>query len=225
MRTAAWIAVAGMLGVALAAPGPAPAMPRGNPPSVECGGFALYFKIDDIADTGIEPGVYTSTTPRVETNWDGQQVTITNVTAEGQAFDWAATELVARVAWKEAGSIFWSDAGLPGYTGSVADRIKNGISHVTFCGEAPTLTPTPTPTEPVITPTPTPTEPVITPTPTASPSASVEAATGTPRTTPPPTDARAATMPSSPAWSLVLILIATVMAVSLVVTSPRSRRR
>jgi hypothetical protein len=201
IRTAAGIAMAGVLGIAATMPGPAPAMAGGGAPLAACGDLALYFKIDDIPDAGIQAGVLTAVSAGVDTNWDGQEITIANVSDDGQAFDWTSTEPVAMVAWKEADSSFWSDDGLPGTTGSVVDSIEQGISHVVFCGRVAEATATPT----------------------ATPYATVEAETGTPRTTPPPTDLMPAGT-SSPGWPLLLVVLAVAMC-ALLAAAPRSYRR
>jgi hypothetical protein len=219
IRTAAWIAIAGVLGIALAVPGSVPVVAGGANPSSECGDLSLFFKIDDIADSGIKPGVYTGDSAHVETNWHGQAITISNVTAEGQAFDWASTKLVTKVAWKEATNIYSSTDGLPGYAGSVDDRIKQGISHVTFCGQAPKPTATPT-HKPTATPTATVEEETATPTATST----VELTTEKTHRTPPPTE----TLPggtSTPGWSFLLAIIAIVLALVLPIPTPRARRR
>lgn len=215
IRTAAWIAIAGVLGIALAVPGSVPVVAGGANPSAECGDLPLFFKIDDIADSGIKPGVYTGDSAHVETNWTGQEITISNVTAAGQAFDWTSTKLVAKVAWMEATSIHSSTDGLPGYAGSVDDRTKQGISHVTFCGRAPEPTATPTHK-----PTATPTATVETETATST----AEPATEKSHRTPPPTE----TVPggtSTPGWSFMLATIAIVLALVLPIPTPRARRR
>ena len=232
IRTSVWIAIAGMLGVALAVPGSPPVVAGGANPSAECGDLSLFFKIDDISDSGVKPGVYTGDSAHVETNWPGQVITISNVTAAGQAFDWAATKLVAKVAWKEGTNIYSSTDGLPGYAGSVDDRIKQGISHVTFCGRAPKPTATPThkptasPTATVETETTTPTATVETETttPTATRTSTAEPATEKTHRTPPPTETVPGG-PSTPGWSFLLAAIAIVMALVLPIPTPRARRR
>jgi hypothetical protein len=93
----------------------------------------------------------------------------------------------------------------------------------------PTEAPTPTPTEE---PTPTPTEEVTpTPTeaPTATPSGSVEAATGTPRVTPPATDTlTAGSSGPNDSWRLLLLGMAAILTAVLLLTPAkpvRARRR
>jgi hypothetical protein len=157
---------------------PQAALAEGNPPDVECAGYDFYFKIDNIGDGGIVAGTYTGSSTDVDTNWNGQEITISNVATGGQSFDWASTLTVSQVVSKEGSSESVSTTGLPGTSGSVSDLTQQGLSHVTFCGDAqPEVTPTPEPTatpEPEVTPTPepevTPTpEPEVTPTPTATP--------------------------------------------------------
>ena len=95
----------------------------------------------------------------------------------------------------------------------------------------PTVAPTPTPTvEPTPTPTvaPTPT-PTVEPTPTATPSGSVEAVTGTPEITPPPTDSLTSASGSpNNSWRLLLLGMAGILAgiLLLMPAEPeRTRRR
>ena len=207
-----WLAAAALLGAALIAPQAVSAVDGGNPPEVECAGFDFYFKIDNIGDDGISAGTYTSSTTHVITNWTGQEITISNVSGGGQSFDWSSTLTVSAVVVKEGSEETVVTAGLPGTSGSVSSFFQQGLSHLTFCGDAepeptptptpeptptPTPEPTPTPTpEPTPTPTPEPTgtpEPEVTPTPTVAPTPTPTgtgvAETGTPRVTPPSTDA------------------------------------
>ena len=157
-RTASRLTAAALIGAALVAP--QAAFAAGNPPDVECAGYDYYFKIDNIGDGGIVAGTYTGSTTDVETNWTGQEITISNVGGGGQTFNWSSTITVAAVVSKEGSSEFVTTTGLPGTSGSVSDAIQQGLSHVTFCGDAePEPTPTP---EPEVTPTP---EPEVTPTP------------------------------------------------------------
>jgi hypothetical protein len=239
VRWAAWLTAACLVMVAVWAPA-ALANPGGNPPRVECDGYALYFKIDDITDAGVNAGTYTRTSAHVETNWTGQAITIASVGQDGQSFDWTSTLAVSKVVWKEGTTISSSMAGLPGKSGSVADLVKQGLSHVTFCGDAaqptptpmtaPTPTPTPT-TEPVVTPTPT-TEPVVTPTPTGTaepvvtptPAGTVEGVTGNPNVTPPPTDASPGGGGSTPAGLPLLALVLTGVALGSLALVPRRNR-
>lgn len=57
--------------------------------------------------------------------------------------------------------------------------------------------------------------------PSTSPSGGVEAATGTPRVTPPPTDAGGSSHPASDAWRLALLGLAGLIAAALVLATPR----
>jgi hypothetical protein len=218
-----WLAAAGLLGAALVAPATAFAVAGGNPPSVECEGHDFYLKIDNVGEGGVSAGDYTDGTANVETNWDGQTITISNVTDGGQSFAWASTEVVSHVVSKEGDSEFANDSGLPGTSGSVVGQIQQGLSHVTFCGDAaePEVTPTPTPTA-AATPTPT---PAATPTATPEPEGSVEAETGTPEVTPPPTDSLSSGTPSSDGWQIVLLAMAAVLGTALVLAPAKRSRR
>jgi hypothetical protein len=64
----------------------------------------------------------------------------------------------------KAGQTVWADTNGDGVYNPYGKDGDKEISHVIIC--PPTVTPTPTPTEPTVTPTPTPTEPTVTPTPT-----------------------------------------------------------
>jgi hypothetical protein len=195
IRTAGWLASAALIGAAILTPATALAA-EGNPPDVECAGYTYYLKIDGVG-SGITAGSYTSGTANVVTNWAGQTITISAVTNGGQNFDWASTKTVSQVVSKEGSEEFFWTTGLPGMSGSVTSQIQQGLSHVTFCGDAepaptptPTVAPTPTPTvaptpTPTMAPTPTPTvAPTPTPTmaPTPTPTGTVE-----PEETPTPT--------------------------------------
>ena len=226
-----WLAAAALLGAALIAPQAVSAVDGGNPPEVECAGFDFYFKIDNIGDDGISAGTYTSSTTHVITNWTGQEITISNVSGGGQSFDWSSTLTVSAVVVKEGSEETVVTAGLPGTSGSVSSFFQQGLSHLTFCGDAePEPTPTPTP-EPTPTPTPEPTgtpEPEVTPTPTVAPTPTPTgtgvAETGTPRVTPPSTDATVGEGGSNGTGGLpiVLVAIAGILAASLALL-PRRR--
>jgi hypothetical protein len=124
------------------------------------------------------------------------------------------------------------------------------ISHLVFCYNdkqepeptptpvEPTPTPvepTPTPVEPTPTPvepTPTPVEPTPTPTgeveptatPTATPTGGVEGATGTPKTTLPPTDTLGSTQsPSGDGWRMILLAMAGLLGAALILHPSESR--
>lgn len=196
IRTAGWLASAALIGAAILTPATALAA-EGNPPDVECAGYAYYLKIDGLSG-GIVAGSYTDGTANVVTNWAGQTITISNVTNGGQDFDWASTKTVSQVVSKEGADEFFWTTGLPGMSGSVTSQIQQGLSHVTFCGNAepaptptPTVAPTPTPT---VAPTPTPTL-APTPTPTVAPTV---APTATPTLAPTPTVAPTATPTVAP---------------------------
>ena len=220
-RQLARLLAVGLVGAALLAPATAQAA-EGNPPSVECAGYDYYLKIDGIGSGGIVAGSYTDGTADVVTNWTGQTITISNVGSGGQDFDWASTLTVSQVVSKEGSDESVWTTGLPGKSGSVTSQFQQGLSHVTFCGNAepePTVTPEPTgTTEPQETPTP---DPTATPAPT--PTGTVEAETGTPRVTPPSTDSGISGGSSSTGGlPIVLVTIAGILATSLALL-PRRR--
>jgi hypothetical protein len=203
-RTGTRLIAAALLGAALIAP--QAVLAEGNPPDVECAGYDFYFKIDNIGDGGIVAGTYTGSSTDVVTNWTGQEITISNVSGGGQAFDWSSTLTVSAVVSKEGSSDFTTTTGLPGTSGSVSDQTQQGLSHVTFCGDAVAPTPTPEPTatpEPEVTPTP---EPEVTPTPepevTPTPEPEVTPTPVTPTPTPAPTDAATATPQATPSGNV-----------------------
>jgi hypothetical protein len=245
IRAGARLAGAALLGASLLAP-PVALAAEGNPPGVECAGYAYYLKIDNLSG-GISAGSYSSGTADVTTNWPGQTITVSNVSNGGQDFDWASTKTVSQVVAKEGSEEFVITTGLPGKSGSVASEIQQGLSHVTFCGgeepqptptptpeptPTPTPEPTPTPTpevtstpEPVVTPTPTTPAQAPTPTPTSAPTGTVEAATGTPKVTPPSTDAGVGGGSSSTGGlPIVLIALAGILATSVILLPRRAKR-
>jgi hypothetical protein len=191
-RWLAWLAVAGLTTAALFAPATVSAddhvtitNPEIKNPSCEDLGYSLEFKID----TGdLENKTYTLATPKVTGNWTGQEITLSNVSGDGQTFDWSATIAVWAVLVKAGDdnhALYTYDSPATSDSGLTKGADQQGISHVSFCGNAvvptptPTDEPTPTPTEE---PTPTPTE-EPTPTPTVPPT---EEPTPTP--TVPPTE-------------------------------------
>ena len=243
-RRASRLAISGLLGAALLLPATALAA-EGNPPEVECAGYAYYLKIDGVG-SGITAGSYTAGTANVSTNWAGQTITISNVSNGGQDFSWASTLTVSQVVTKEGSDEFFSTTGLPGTSGTVASQIQQGLSHITFCGNAePTPTPTPTvaPTPtPVVTPTPAPTstpEPVVTPTPepevtptpvvtqTPTPTGTTAPATGTPRITPPATDATGTpgSTDGGNGWGVVMLALGGLALTSLLLRPAAKRTR
>lgn len=232
MRTLGWVAVASMLAVALLAPGGATAA-EGNPPGVECAGYAYHFKID----TGdLENRTYTAAdAPLVVTNWAGQEITISNF--NGQTFSWSSTLPVGKVVWKE-GSVEPSITYDPPVTsGSITDDTQQGLSHVTFCGGATTTTTTTSDT----TTSDTTTSDTTTSDTTTSSTTTVSTTTSTstsftqsvgeltdpPVITNPPSDAIGGdrAMTTGSAWRLLLIGLAGLLASLLVLTPARAPRR
>ena len=110
-----------------------------------------------------------------------------------------------------------------------ADRSNLDRSFTVECPEEPTPTPTeaPTPTPtPEATPTPGPTEttpPEETPQPTETPAGSVGGATGTPRTTLPPTDVSSDAEGTGPAPIVPVVLLIVALAILALTPSRRTR--
>jgi hypothetical protein len=219
-RNVGWLVVAGLLGAALIAPAGVSA--TGNPPSTECAGFTYWFKIDSLSEAPLEEKTYTDADGQVETNWPDQEITISNLSEDGQTFDWASTEVVSKVVSKEGSDEFSSTTGLPGTSGSVADATQQGLSHVTFCGNAVTTTETET-TETETTETET-TETETTTTATGS----VQSTTSKAKPTPPSTDTVVPSSPSSTTgspWSLLLVAMAALLAATLLLTPAVAARK
>ena len=168
-RAAGWLGVVAMLAIAILGPGAGSALaapvvthPDGNPTCADLG-YSLSFKID----TGdLENKTYDENDNDVVTNWDGQEITISGLSADGQTFDWSSTEPVSAVLVK-AGSdnhnLYTYNPPVTSDDNLTHDTGQQGISHLLFCGDAPVATPTPT-----VAPTPTPTV-APTPTPTVAP--------------------------------------------------------
>lgn len=191
-RRLAWLAVLSLTLTALLLPAASLVSaattvtnPTGNPTCADLG-YTLSFKIDtgDLANT-----TYADGDPDVETNWDGQEITISGLSTDGQTFDWDSTLPVSAVLVKAGESNNQLYTYVPPVTSDenlTHGAGQQGISHLLFCGNVPAPTPTPTegPTAtPTEAPTPTPTEgPTATPTeaPTATPTGGVGGATGTP---------------------------------------------
>ncbi|HYH93004.1 MAG TPA: hypothetical protein VD763_07580 [Candidatus Saccharimonadales bacterium] len=239
-RRLSWLVVAGLTTAALLAPASVPAVlagtvitdpGTGNPTCADLG-YSLSFKID----TGdLENKTYTEATSVVETNWDGQEITLSNLSDDGQTFDWASTLPVSAVLVKAGNdnhALYTYDPAVTSDTSVTHGAGKQGISHLLFCGDAPVATPTPTatPTEEP-TPTATPTdEPTPTPTPTGeelpatgtpAPTGEVDPATGTPAATLPSTDTLSGSGPAAPSndgWRFILLAMAGLLAASLLLT-------
>jgi len=232
IRKVGWLSVASMLALALLAP--AASANEGNPPSVECAGYAYYFKIDNGVLT---ESTYAEGDADVVTNWAGQEITISNIADGGQTFDWSSALPVSQVVTKEGATEYPEPFNPPVFEGSVADEIQQGLSHITFCGDDPTTTTTTTTettttetttTETTTTETTT-TETTTTETTTTTPSQSVLSETGTPSVTLPPTDSIAgSSAPADGTWRIALIALAALLASVLVLSPARvgnSRQR
>jgi hypothetical protein len=227
IRRIGWLAVASMLATALLAPsaGPAFAIEGGNPPTVECEGYDFYFKIDsgDLSETTYKDG-----DADVVTNWPGQEITISNIADGGQAFDWSSTEPVGKVVTKEGQDEFFAVYDPAVTSGSVADAIQQGLSHITFCGdqvEEPSTPPSEEPsTPPSEEPSTPPSEEPSTP-PSEAPSQSVAGETDTPEVSTPPTDTIGTTSAPSDSWRMILIALASLLASVLVMTPAKAVSR
>ncbi|MCU0479560.1 MAG: hypothetical protein MUE92_12620 [Chloroflexi bacterium] len=136
--------VAGPVGAASVTPtDPGP----GNPTCTDLNpAWTLSFKID----TGtLANKTYTSGDPVVVTNWAGQEVTLSNLSANGQTFDWSSTLPVSGVlvkAGNDNNALYTYVPPVTGDTGITKGESQQGISHLLFCGMTSTSTPTPTPT-------------------------------------------------------------------------------
>jgi hypothetical protein len=229
--------------------------PSGNPSCTSLG-YEFEFKID----TGdLEERAYQwDEGGDVFSNWDGQTITITELSDDGQTFSWTSTLPVSAVfikAGNDNNSLYTYDPPVLGDEDLTADAGQQGISHVSFCGNAEEPTPppstpppstpppstpppsTPPPsTPPPSTPPPStapPTTPPpsgsVAPTESAPPSAtgSVAGETGTPVTTLPPTDSLgdAAQTTGGDGWRLVLLALAGTLAVALLLTPARAVRK
>jgi hypothetical protein len=203
--------------------------PTGNPTCADLG-YSLSFKID----TGdLESKTYADGDSDVVTNWDGQEITISDLSGDGQTFAWSST-LPVSAALVKAGSdnhnLYTYDPPVTSDNNLTHDSGQQGISHLLFCGDEPEPTPTPTeePTPtPTEEPTPTPVEPTPTPVePIATPTGGVEGATGTPDpdTTLPPTDAMGGpSSPSGDGWRMILLALAGALGAALILTPSESR--
>ncbi len=165
-RRVGWLAVAAMATLALVGPaaGPVgaasvtPTYPDGNPTCTDLNpAWTLSFKIDtgDLANK-----TYKSGGQAVVTNWAGQEITLSNLSAGGQVFDWSSTLPVSGVLVKAGNAnnaLYTYAPPVTSDTGLTHGLGQQGISHLLFCGSPvqPTPEPTPTPT-PEPTPTPTP---------------------------------------------------------------------
>ena len=224
VRRFGWLGVASMLALALLAPAASvaaalvtPTYPAGNPTCTELDpAWTLSFKID----TGdLENRAYDwDEGGDVESNWNGQTITLSGWSAEGQAFNWSSALPVNGVLIKGGNNnalYTYVPAG-SGDTGLTHGPGQQAISHLLFCGD-----PTPPPTDPPVTAPPVTARPV-----TAPPSQQVLAVTGAPIVTLPPTDSLGGTAgPSDGSWRLALMAMAALLASVLVLTPAKATNR
>ncbi len=155
-------------GTAAAASDPVITNPPGNPTCLDIdASYVRSFKID----TGVLANKsYAAGDPAVVvSNWPGQQITISGLSADGQTFNWAASlplDAVLVKAGVDNNALYTYLPAATLGTGLTKGPDQQTISHLLFCGAATTPTPSPTPTP---APTPTPTPPGSTPTPTPPP--------------------------------------------------------
>jgi hypothetical protein len=246
MRMIGWLAVASMLAVALLGPSAAPILANhvtptdpgtGNPDCASLG-YSLTFKID----TGdLEEKTYTDADSEVVTDWDGQEITIDNISDDGQTFDWSSTLPVSAVLVKAGNdnhALYTYDPPATGDTGLTHGAGQQGISHVSFCGDAeepsnppseepstpPSEEPSTPPSEEPSTPPSGSEEPTQSEEPSPSFSGGVNPITGAP--TLPPTDGiSAAAQPGSDTWRVLLVVMAALLASIMVLTPNRSSVR
>jgi hypothetical protein len=150
LRALGWLAVVGMLAAAMLGPSAVAvsATEATNPTCADLG-YSLSFKID----TGqLEEKTYTSSTAAVETNWSGQAITITNLSDDGQTFDFSATLAVGAVFVKAGdtnSNLYTYSPAVTAAAGLTHGGGTQAISHLLFCGDAaaPTASPSVPPTE------------------------------------------------------------------------------
>jgi hypothetical protein len=227
VRWLGWLAVASLVGLAAF---PFAGTALGHTPTVTLtcdGGLSvslLLYEVDNPADPS-------NPTPNsVAVSIDGSPVAGSPF-AFGENFVQSWPALPATEGHTAQVVVFaWDDpTGDAGYSRTYNLEIGACAQPTPTPTEAPTPTPTeaPTPT-PTVEPTPTPTE-EVTPTPTVAPtptpSGSVEAATGTPRVTPPATDTLTGG-PSAPndSWRLLLLGMAAILTAVLLLTPARPAR-
>jgi hypothetical protein len=234
VRRFGWLGVASMLALALLAPAASvaaalvtPTYPAGNPTCTELDpAWTLSFKID----TGdLENRAYDwDEGGDVESNWNGQTITLSGWSAEGQTFNWSSALPVNGVLIKGGNNnalYTYVPAG-SGDTGLTHGPGQQAISHLLFCGD-PTPPPTDPPvTAPPVTAPPVTAPPVTAPPVTAPPSQQVLAVTGAPIVTLPPTDSLGGTAgPSDGSWRLALMAMAALLASVLVLTPAKATNR
>ena len=150
-RRLTWLVVAALATMALFAPvaisnaaSVTPTHPTGNPTCADFG-YSLSFKID----TGdLENTTYAEGDTFVVTNWDGQEITISGLSADGQTFDWSSTLPVSAVlvkAGNDNNNLYTYNPPVTSDTDLTHGEGQQGISHLLFCGNAPTSTPSSAP--------------------------------------------------------------------------------
>jgi hypothetical protein len=251
MRMVGWLAVSAMLAVAILGPAasstlaaPVITNPPGNP-TCEDLGYSLSFKIDtgDLEEATYGDGVGPEESV-VATNWDGQEITLSNV--EGQSFDWSSTLPVSAVLVKagvDNNALYTYDPAVTSDTGLTHGAGQQGISHLLFCGdepeepsEAPSEAPSEEPSEaPSEEPSEAPSEepsgseePIESDSPAPSFSQGVGGITSAPSAaaTLPPTDGIGdAAAPAGDTWRMLLVVMAALLASILVLTPGRSTVR
>jgi hypothetical protein len=250
-RAIGWLAVVAMLAVAVLGPSAQrslaasvdPTDPGDGNPSCTDLGYAFEFKIDtgDLEETtyGDEDADFKANGGVVVSNWTGQEITISNLSDDGQTFDFEAEIAVSAVLVKAGNdnhALYEYDPPVLSDTELTHGGDQQGISHVSFCGnpvtepsEPPSEPPSVPPSEPPSVP---PSEPPSVPPsepPSVAPSGGVGGATGTPTVTAgptlPPTDLEGNAAPISDTWRMALIALAGLLASVLVMTPARSARR
>jgi hypothetical protein len=200
-RSAAWLSTAGLVTAALIAPAGAaaaavtPTEHEGNITTCPEGQGATI-NLDDENTSGSAAGV------TVEIDYD----------AEAKSLDFTATGGVVWHAFVKGGNGYnhYNYTGLGGVasdTDLVAPNNASGgpagLSHVVFCVVAAEESEAPSPT----------------------PEGSVEAETGTPSTTLPPTDGLTTSSPTGGSWQLLLVAMAGILAAALLLTPAAKKNR
>jgi hypothetical protein len=249
LRKAGWLASASLLAVAALAPAaqaasvaPISISDQKNP---TCGDFNEGWTEFKLQDANLANGVYSDGT---------LTITITGFVGSDSgtpgSFDWASNigvDAVLVKAGSDKHNLYVYDPESTGDTDlSPQEGQGNGISHISFCYDAdepsaPPSTPpstapsTPPSTEPSTAPSTAPStppsgseEPAGSEAPAASdqPTGGVAGATGTPRVTPPPTDALGVSQAiSNDGWRVVLIGLAAILVATLTFTQPQRAAR
>lgn len=231
-RSAGWIAGSLILGAALIAPAAALAQ-TGNQTNVSS-------ESGDINCTGGPNGNIT-----VDDQHVGWLFVHTQVSGPGTLtakFTNAGT--VTASSYDQGGVKYLIITGRPDTLESFSDNLNSpdGKDVLTLSHICRTVLPTPSPSIEItpspsinvtpspsinVTPSPSATEPEITPSPstaTTKPSSSIEAETGTPRITPPPTDVSGTGTSSGSGWGMAMLALGGLAALAMVVRPARKRR-